>query len=155
MTHSARFNQELSWWDQIYYMLTNNGEGLLAVAILPKTPQKKLTGFHIYYSFCIYWCGRNSSVGISTCCWLDGSGFKPRWRRDFLTISRHAPRPTQPPVRWVAALIIGGIAPTTHLLYCQHREWVEVMRSKVSWSAVDYFIRCLVLWFFVWNPCVL
>jgi hypothetical protein len=45
MTHSARFNQELSWWDQIYYMLTNNGEGLLAVAILPKTPQKKVDRF--------------------------------------------------------------------------------------------------------------
>jgi hypothetical protein len=42
--------------------------------------------------------GRDSSVGIATGYWLDGSGLESRWGRAFSHLSRPALGPTQPPV---------------------------------------------------------
>ena len=45
--------------------------------------------------------GRDSSVGIATCCGLDGPGIESRWGRVFQHPSRPALEPTQPPLQWV------------------------------------------------------
>jgi hypothetical protein len=43
-------------------------------------------------------CGPDSSVGIATDYGLDGSGIESRWGEIFLTRSRPALEPIQPPV---------------------------------------------------------
>ena len=54
--------------------------------------------------------GRDSSVGIATCCWLGGPGIEFRWGRDFPRLSRPALGPIQPPTQWVLCLFPGGKA---------------------------------------------
>ena len=54
--------------------------------------------------------GQFSSVGIATCCGMDGPGIKSRWRRDFPHPSRPVPGPTQPPIQWVPGLFPRGKA---------------------------------------------
>ena len=44
--------------------------------------------------------GRNSSVGMATCYWLNGPGIESRWGRNFPHQSRPALGPIQPPVKW-------------------------------------------------------
>jgi hypothetical protein len=54
--------------------------------------------------------GRIALVGIATCYGLYGTGFEPQWRRDFPDPSRPVPRPTQPPVEWLAVPFPRGAA---------------------------------------------
>jgi hypothetical protein len=51
--------------------------------------------------------GRDSSVGIATCYWLNGPGIEFRWGRDFLHTSRPVLGPIQPPIQWVLDLFRG------------------------------------------------
>jgi hypothetical protein len=51
--------------------------------------------------------GSGSVVGIATAYGLDGPGIESRWGRDFWHLSIPAPRPTQPPVKWVPGLSRG------------------------------------------------
>jgi len=44
----------------------------------------------------------------ATCYGLDGVGFEPQWRQDFLDPSRPALRPTQLPVQWAPGLLPWG-----------------------------------------------
>jgi len=54
-----------------------------------------------------FYGGRNNVAVIATAYGLDGPGIEFRWGRDFLHLSRSAPRPTQPPVQWVPCLSRG------------------------------------------------
>jgi hypothetical protein len=58
----------------------------------------------------VHLVGRDSSVGIATRYWLDGSGIESRWGWDFPHPSRPTLGPTQPPVQWVPGLFPGGKA---------------------------------------------
>jgi hypothetical protein len=53
--------------------------------------------------------GRDSSVGIATGYWLDGTGSIPGMARLFSTHSRPALGPTQPPIEWIPGAISPGV----------------------------------------------
>jgi hypothetical protein len=62
-----------------------------------------------------------SKVGKTTCYGLGFQGFEPRWGRDSSDPSRPAPRPSQPPVKWVTSSFPRGkvagawcVSPTPH-----------------------------------------
>ena len=54
--------------------------------------------------------GLDSAVGIATYCRLDGQGFKPRWGKDILSLSKLGLKPIQPPVQWVPGVFPQGKA---------------------------------------------
>ena len=62
-----------------------------------------ITNSAITMYFTLYICGPASSVGIATDYELDGPGSNPGVDQIFRP-SRPAPRPTQPPVKWVPCL---------------------------------------------------
>ena len=51
--------------------------------------------------------GRDSAVGITTGCVLDGPGIEFRWQRDFPPPSRPARKSSNPPVQWLPQLSRG------------------------------------------------
>jgi hypothetical protein len=75
---------------------------LTAVQLQPK--------FSNLSKLCFYYAGQDSSVGIETCYGIDNPGIGSRWGRDFLHPSWPDVWPTQPPVRWVPGLFLGGKA---------------------------------------------
>ena len=66
----------------------------------------------------LYLRSRDGVVGIATRYGLEGPGIESRCWRDFPHLSRPAPRPTQPPVKWVRAFPGSkggrGVVLTTH-----------------------------------------
>ena len=63
--------------------------------------------------------GPVSVIFVATCHGLDGPGTEYPWGWDFPHPSRPSLRPTQPPIQWVPAFILGGkgdrdMALTTH-----------------------------------------
>jgi hypothetical protein len=51
--------------------------------------------------------GQDSIVSVAACHRLDSSEMESQWGQDFLRPSRPAPRPTQPPVKWVLRISRG------------------------------------------------
>ena len=67
--------------------------------------------------------GRNSSVGIATRYGLKGPGIETRRGRYLPQASRPALGPTQPPIKWVPGLFLGGGAAThIHLVQGLRKE---------------------------------
>ena len=58
--------------------------------------------------YCEYW-KRNQYgvVGTAVCYRLNGRGIKSQWGPRISMLNRAAPKPTQPPVQWVASLLQG------------------------------------------------
>jgi hypothetical protein len=70
----------------------------------------------------LYLASRDGVVGIATRYGLEGPGIESRCCRDVPHLSRPAPRPTQPPVKWVRAFPESkggrGVVLITHPIYC-------------------------------------
>jgi hypothetical protein len=57
-----------------------------------------------------YLVGRYSSVGVTTCCEVEGPRIESRWRRDIPHQSRPSLGPNQLAIQWVLDLFPGGKA---------------------------------------------
>jgi hypothetical protein len=76
----------------------------------PSGPVKACNGIALPFLLNLWYMGRDSSVGKATGYGLDGPGIEFRWGRDFSHLSRRAPGPTQPPIKWVPGLFPEGKA---------------------------------------------
>ena len=58
---------------------------------------RRLHGEELFLSVLLTEVGLDSSVGIATCCGLDGPGIESHWGKDFTRPSRPALGLTEPP----------------------------------------------------------
>jgi hypothetical protein len=92
--------------------------------------------------------GRDSWVGIATCCMLDGPGIISRWGRDFLHSSWPVLGPTHPPVQWSLCLFSGVKRPGRGVNHpptsnAEVRERVELYLYSASGHSSPFLGRIL------------
>jgi hypothetical protein len=109
-------NVQLCWNLCLHYNVSLNAL-TLEESLSMQNPQSVNTHHELYYNTAVrtsnpalvllLLIGQDSSVSIETRYRLDSPGIKSRWGRDFLHLSRPAPRPTQPPIQWVLGISQG------------------------------------------------